>query len=174
MREILTYCRNFLSDWVALMSGIASVILVFVGIFHGPVPNSYIWIAAGLYFLLASYRVWLQEHHLVLASKVDHFTIARRNNLLHTLSKLDPHTRQLFFDVLLDGARISPVSSPEMKKFDKLLHRSTPFDRLVELGLIVKDNETGRCVVSAEIADDAKAIYVSEIAAKGSSSATAT
>ncbi len=62
MRE---YFRAILKDWVARMSGPASVGLAFSAAYfdyivkHG---RAVLWIAAGLCFVITSYRVWAQEH----------------------------------------------------------------------------------------------------------------
>jgi hypothetical protein len=63
MRELGRYISGFIRDWVALMSGVASIVLTFIGIHRGsPIPNSYVWEAAAICFFIASFRVWLAEH----------------------------------------------------------------------------------------------------------------
>ena len=64
MQNFCKFIVAFCSDFVALMSGIASVVLAFVGIAMGTrAPNTAVWTAAALCFLFASYRVWLKGHN---------------------------------------------------------------------------------------------------------------
>ena len=61
MQNFRKFIGAFCSDFVTLMSGIASVVLTFVGIAMGlRAPNTAVWTAAALCFLVASYRVWLK------------------------------------------------------------------------------------------------------------------
>lgn len=60
------------ADWVARMSGIASIILAFLAAYfefivkHG---KAVLWITAALCFIIASYRIWAKEHMAVLAAQ---------------------------------------------------------------------------------------------------------
>ena len=61
MQNFCKFIVAFGSDVVNLMSGIASVVLAFVGIAMGRrAPNTAVWTAAALCYLFASYRVWLK------------------------------------------------------------------------------------------------------------------
>ncbi len=64
MKNLGLYIVRFISDWVALVSGIASVTLLVLGIsFKRPnLVSEWFWIAAAVCFAFASYRVWLKEH----------------------------------------------------------------------------------------------------------------
>ncbi|SRR5713101_2349456 len=77
--SLQAYLWAFWSDWLALMSGIASVVLTAVGaVSVAPVPSSFFWIAAGFCFVIASYRIWLKEHQQVveLTEKLNvHFSV---------------------------------------------------------------------------------------------------
>jgi len=49
-------------DWLALMSGIASVILASIGTFYTNAPPAWLfWVASVVCVVVASYRVWLRE-----------------------------------------------------------------------------------------------------------------
>ncbi len=62
MQSVWKYLVSFCADWIALMSGIASLVLTFVGAAVPKVPSSAVWLLGAGCFLLASYRVWLKEH----------------------------------------------------------------------------------------------------------------
>lgn len=53
-------------DWVALMSGIASIALAFWAAYYPPADvatgKALLWITAVLCFILAAYRIWSKEH----------------------------------------------------------------------------------------------------------------
>jgi hypothetical protein len=65
--EFRAFLGAFTADWVTLMSGIASVILLILGTFRkwNNVPRPVFWIAAALCFFFASARVWTTEHYKV-------------------------------------------------------------------------------------------------------------
>jgi hypothetical protein len=57
------FLRQVRDDWVALLSGIASVILAFVGaVLPTPVPAWAVWPVAYACLLVAAYRVWRAQH----------------------------------------------------------------------------------------------------------------
>jgi len=61
--DLLGFLLALSADWVALMSGGASVILTALGFFREPkVQRKMFWFAALLCFFLASVRVWTTEH----------------------------------------------------------------------------------------------------------------
>jgi hypothetical protein len=77
LMEIGHFLIALMGDWVALMSGIASVVLTLVGIAKKweQVPRWAFWGAAIVCVLLASARVWSTEHRKVLElqMQVDEF-----------------------------------------------------------------------------------------------------
>src|SRR5438094_9829565 len=64
MKNVWAYLRVFSSDWVAVMSGGASLLLAALAHYlrEPVVPAKWLWIAAALCFILASYKVWEKEH----------------------------------------------------------------------------------------------------------------
>ena len=66
------YFAALWADWVARMSGIASVILAFLAAYlefivkHG---KAVLWVTAALCLIIASYRIWAKEHKAVLAAQ---------------------------------------------------------------------------------------------------------
>jgi len=63
--HLLEYFRAIYRDWVALMSGLASIVLAFFASYFGYIimhAKAALWIAAGLCFVITSYRVWAREH----------------------------------------------------------------------------------------------------------------
>ena len=65
---LLNYLIAFERDWVALMSGIASVILAIIGAaLEKTIPPWTFWLASASCLVWASYRVWLREHNKVSA-----------------------------------------------------------------------------------------------------------
>lgn len=62
--ELKDFLAALASDWVSLMTGIASVVLLILGAFRdwNRVPRPLIWTAAALCFFFAAARVWTTEH----------------------------------------------------------------------------------------------------------------
>ena len=62
--DIWEFILALVTDWVALMSGIASVILSILGLTRKwqQVPNWVWWSAAAICFLFANARIWTTEH----------------------------------------------------------------------------------------------------------------
>ena len=62
--DLSKFLLALMSDWISLMSGIASVILTIVGIAWKwtSVPRWVFWLTASLCFFFASARVWTTEH----------------------------------------------------------------------------------------------------------------
>jgi hypothetical protein len=60
-----------IADWVALMSGIASVALTILGVVRRweVLPRRALWIAALVCFFIAAARVWTDEHRARLAAE---------------------------------------------------------------------------------------------------------
>jgi hypothetical protein len=60
------YFAALAHDWLALMSGIASVIVAFFSAYFPPVNvaagRTTLWITAVVCFVCSSYRVWVKEH----------------------------------------------------------------------------------------------------------------
>jgi hypothetical protein len=59
------------TDWVALMSGITSVVLTILGVVRkwDTLPRRVLWIAALICFFFAAARVWTAEHRVRLAAE---------------------------------------------------------------------------------------------------------
>jgi hypothetical protein len=63
MRHLSDFIIGLYSDWASLLSGIASIVLTFLGVFRNAnLPPSAYFIAAAVCFVIACYRVWLKEH----------------------------------------------------------------------------------------------------------------
>jgi hypothetical protein len=61
--EFLSFLRAFAGDWTALLSGVASVILsILASSSRTGLPSWTFWVAAGVSFLIASFRVWLRQN----------------------------------------------------------------------------------------------------------------
>ena len=57
------FFQSFTVDWVAWMSGGASVALAtWAAVWPTPLPSWAFWVAAGLCLVLASYRIWRKEY----------------------------------------------------------------------------------------------------------------
>jgi hypothetical protein len=65
MRDVLAFLRAIWRDWVARMSGVASVILGVLSATLKEVPTWSFWLAAAICLLIASFRVWRTEHRKV-------------------------------------------------------------------------------------------------------------
>jgi hypothetical protein len=64
------YVHEFALDVVALMTGIASLVLAIIAAFQDkPVPRSAFWVSAGVCFVLASFRVWRTKHLALLLER---------------------------------------------------------------------------------------------------------
>jgi hypothetical protein len=64
MHDLRAFMKVIWGDWVALMSGIGSVLLSILGaIWVGPngLPSWTFWVAAVICFLICSFRVWQNE-----------------------------------------------------------------------------------------------------------------
>lgn len=59
------YILRIAKDWVALMTGIASLVLAVLGAWRPPSDNgrTYLFAAAGACFLITSFSVWLKERN---------------------------------------------------------------------------------------------------------------
>lgn len=63
MRELRLFLRAVYDDWLALMSGIAGVLLgAAAASGRGPLPDWTFWLAAALCLIVASFRVWRTQH----------------------------------------------------------------------------------------------------------------
>jgi hypothetical protein len=63
-RYFWEYLCELLTDWKALMSGIASIVCAFWAAYRPPTGEKakvLLWLAAGICLILASYRIWLTE-----------------------------------------------------------------------------------------------------------------
>jgi hypothetical protein len=82
--ELLAFLKALVTDWFALMGGIASVVLTGLGTFRqwGKVPRPAFWAAAALCFFFAAARVWTTEHERYLA-EVDKNTPQLVGNIEH-------------------------------------------------------------------------------------------
>lgn len=66
------YFAALWADWVARMSGAASIILAFLAAYfefivqHG---KAALWVTAAICFIIASYRIWVKKHAAVLAAR---------------------------------------------------------------------------------------------------------
>jgi hypothetical protein len=68
VKMAVEFLSAFVRDWVALMSGIAAVLLGIVGASSDqPLERRWFWIAAVICYLVASFRVWRAEHLAYLA-----------------------------------------------------------------------------------------------------------
>jgi hypothetical protein len=68
------YLAALWSDWVARMSGVASVILAFLAAYlEFIVKNGRValWATAAVCFVVASYRIWAKEHKALLAKQAE-------------------------------------------------------------------------------------------------------
>src|ERR1700682_4470632 len=62
MRELAAFFAAVWKDFVALVSGLASVILTFIGLFGTAVSPRIVWTAVVACAVLTGYRVWVVEH----------------------------------------------------------------------------------------------------------------
>jgi hypothetical protein len=69
------YIAVLWADWVALMSGLASVLLAVWVVFFPPTDvyasRTLLWIATVACFLVSSYRIWASERNASLAKRVE-------------------------------------------------------------------------------------------------------
>jgi hypothetical protein len=69
------YFKALIHDWIAIMSGIASIILAFWVAYFPPTTaaagRTLLWLTAVICFVLSSYRIWLKEHKEVLAQAAE-------------------------------------------------------------------------------------------------------
>ena len=76
--DLGSFLAAIMADWVALMSGIASVLLTIIGIAKKweRIPSWAFWLAATVCFFIASGRVWTTEHRALLQAdtKLDQLT----------------------------------------------------------------------------------------------------
>jgi hypothetical protein len=65
------YLKALSTDWVALMSSLASLVLTFIPLMSDAkrVPDWTYWLAAAICLIVASYRVWLKEHRALIAER---------------------------------------------------------------------------------------------------------
>lgn len=61
LKDIRLYVSGFWPDWLSKLSGIASVILLFIGAFW-PIKRWEIFLASVVCYVVASFRVWHIEH----------------------------------------------------------------------------------------------------------------
>jgi hypothetical protein len=62
-QEFWRFLRAFAGDWIALVSGVASVVLsILAASSTTNLPNWTFWVAAATSFLVASFRVWTKEN----------------------------------------------------------------------------------------------------------------
>jgi hypothetical protein len=70
------YARALWEDWVALMSGVASVVFAVWAAYFPPADvfaaRTLLWVAAVLCFLVSSYRIWANEHRKLLEETERH------------------------------------------------------------------------------------------------------
>jgi integrase-like protein len=60
--DLMTFIRSFWPDWIARMSGGASLVLTFWGIvWNHPIKRWHVFLAAFICYFLASFRVWQKE-----------------------------------------------------------------------------------------------------------------
>jgi hypothetical protein len=63
--DLRVFIRSFWPDWMARMSGVASVVLTFWGIvFNHPIMRWHVFLAAFVCYFIASFRVWQKEYHI--------------------------------------------------------------------------------------------------------------
>jgi hypothetical protein len=143
--------------------GALAVFLTIWGFWVGHAPPS--WVLFGslaVYFFLAAFGAWREEHRLVLAGMPTRFTAARRAALKKKINALSPPDRKLFDEILIGGAMPVPADEtlypigriPSMRR-----HSYNRFARLISLGLVAKIDATNSYVVHPEILDDAKAVH---------------
>jgi hypothetical protein len=89
------YACAIYKDWVARMSGPASILLAFWAAYFPParpVLQATLWLAAVLCFIFASYRIWVKEHNSLLAKQYELDmlldTRAKRKSISEQLSEL--------------------------------------------------------------------------------------
>lgn len=62
--DLWAFIRAFWPDWMARMSGGASLALTFWGIvWNHPIKRWHVFLAAFICYLIASFRVWQKEYH---------------------------------------------------------------------------------------------------------------
>lgn len=87
--DLKDFINALVGDWVALMSGIASVVLTIVGIAKKwkQVPRWTFWAAAVVCFFFASARVWTTEHRARLQAEkhLEQMTIPKLNSQFSNL-----------------------------------------------------------------------------------------
>jgi hypothetical protein len=84
--DLKQFLLAFGSDWVTLMSGIASVALTVIGVAKKweQVPRRAFWLAVAICFLFASARVWTNEHRARLAIQ-KHYDDLTKSNITGTI-----------------------------------------------------------------------------------------
>ncbi len=89
MQRIREYLWAFGADWVALMSGIASVTLG-IGSALSSLPPWTFWVASALCFIGASFRIWLNERKKVesLQTQLSNVGTIEQSILLQKLTEL--------------------------------------------------------------------------------------
>jgi len=87
------YLASLWADWVARMSGVASVILAFLAAYlefivkHG---KAALWVTAAICFVIASYRIWAKEHQALEAKQAELDAVLANNDAaLHGQTKRD-------------------------------------------------------------------------------------
>jgi hypothetical protein len=72
--DLSKFLLALVSDWISLMSGIASVILTIIGIAKKwtSIPRWVFWLASVICFFFASARIWTTEHRNYLAEAAEH------------------------------------------------------------------------------------------------------
>ena len=97
---IREYAASLWADWVALMSGLASVALAFWAAYLPPANvqagRTLLWITAVLCFVVASYRIWAREHKASLTKQSElERIIAEKDSWLTNKARRDETVTRL-------------------------------------------------------------------------------
>ena len=111
MQAFWKYLRALWSDLVARLSGIASVVLSAIGASRRTgLPSWTFWVAAGICFLIASFRAWLKEHQALEAANAEivrlgapRFSEERRRAAQEQLAKLNSSEHHVLRELLIRG-----------------------------------------------------------------------
>jgi hypothetical protein len=87
------FFSTLLKDWVALMSGGASIVAAFLAAYFQIVadnPKSLLWAVSGICLVMTTYRVWVDEHRALLDEMAKNAR-PKISGAIHKV-KVSPHT----------------------------------------------------------------------------------
>lgn len=148
LRDLRAFALLVWHDWLATMSGIASVLLAAAGAAFPNLPAWAFWVAAMACLFVAMFRAWRREHHekeALLGARVGgDLAAARRARVAAIISSLGPAELAALRYLL----RIAPVSTVGLQGYlgrGGLPHPDLA--RLEAVGLIWRDGSGGWSLV---------------------------